>query len=200
MIAKALAAVFGPLPSPGDSQVRCWASGDPKSPVADLVRRKFSHRFRLEISLLNIEVTCETGAGKPDGHGCVPILCTEGYACTGNKGCIATAAYSDGHGCVPVSCDGVSCPTNQYCYLSTSSYGNSTVCLVKTCKADSDCDCGVCFEGNCAPHMSFCVYAQNCAQGAAGMCGGGGGITGGGVPTDSAMGGAGGSVDSGSGG
>jgi hypothetical protein len=114
---------------------------------------------------------------------------------------MTTATYSDGHGCVPVSCDGVSCPTNQYCYLSLSPYGNSTVCLVKTCKADSECDCGVCFEGNCAPRMSFCVYAQGGAQGAAGMYGGGGGITGGGgVPIDSGMGGAGGSIDGGTGG
>ena len=97
-----------------------------------------------------------------------------------------------------ISCDGVNCPANQYCKLF---YGNAAYCTVKTCKADGDCDCGVCFEGNCAPRMSFCVYTQGGAQGAAGMYGGGGGVTGsGGVTIDSGMGGAGGSIDSGMGG
>jgi hypothetical protein len=110
---------------------------------------------------------------------------------------MASATYSDGHGCVPTSCDGVTCPANQHCYLSVSAYGNSTLCLVNTCKVDSDCDCGVCFEGNCAPRMSVCVYSQGGAQGTAGTSGGGG-ITGsGGVIVDS---GAAGSIDGGFGG
>lgn len=98
-----------------------------------------------------------------------------------------------------MSCDGVSCPANQYCYLSLSAYGNSTVCMPKTCKSDGDCDCGVCFAGTCAPHMAFCVSSLGGAQSASNPYSGGGGVTGRGTVIDSGMGGAGGSIDGGSG-
>jgi hypothetical protein len=94
-----------------------------------------------------------------------------------------------------MSCAKLSCPANQECHLFT----NFVECVTKTCTVDSDCDCGVCFQGQCAPRMSICVTAtsQGGAQGAAGMYGGGG-VTGkGGAVTDSGAGGAGGAIDGG---
>ena len=143
--------------------------------------------------------------GRADDHGCVPILCSDGYTCPSNSACLPTAAQPDGHGCAVVTCDGVSFAANQICQLT---YGVSAVCVAKTCKSDSDCDCGVCINatlsasGNCAPRMSVRVAGQGGAQGSAGgIYGGGAGVTGAGCGViDSGMGGAGGSIDSGAGG
>jgi hypothetical protein len=102
-----------------------------------------------------------------------------------------------------VTCDGVSCPLNQFCRLT---YGVSAACNTKTCKFDSDCDCGVCLNpsqsvyGNCAPRMSVCVSGgRGGAVGSPGGSYGGGGVTGtGGIIIDAGMGGAGGNAIDGS--
>ena len=162
--------------------------------------------------------TCSPGNLAQDGHGCVPVLCTAGYACpsgstcqpnaagTDRNGCLGTLcqggypcpsgwaciyeSYSSGtdsHGCTLASCAGYACPTNQVCQ--TDSYGAR--CVRKTCRSDTDCDCGVClgagsFLGQCYARLGVCVNSS--AGGASGSVGGaqgGGGSTGSGGVTGS---------------
>lgn len=147
---------------------------------------------------------CQTDGSKADGHGCVPIPCTDGYTCPGNLACVPTAASPDGHGCAVVTCAGA-CQVNQVCTLT---YGVSAACTAKICKADTDCDCGVCINsaqgiyGSCAPRMSVCVSGgRGGAVGSAGgYYGGGGGVTGSGGVIDGGSGSGGHVVDSGAGG
>jgi hypothetical protein len=128
--------------------------------------------------------SCAAGEQCGTDGKCTPAPCGAGYTCTSAQVCRPAAAGADSHGCSAASCsrDGFGCPAGSQC---TSSIGmdshgcnvprcdqgatcdrnsrcnpasrNPDGCVPLTCKRDSDCDCGACVMGTCAPQPFVCV-------------------------------------------
>jgi hypothetical protein len=98
--------------------------------------------------------TCETGETcGSDGH-CDPESCAMGYTCPTGYSC-SSGAGTDSHGCKLPRCEqSGGCQPNYRCDP-TSTSGDG--CVVKTCSTNSDCDCGACIGGQCAPNPYICT-------------------------------------------
>ncbi|HTQ07577.1 MAG TPA: hypothetical protein VMI54_27160 [Polyangiaceae bacterium] len=93
-----------------------------------------------------------------DPHGCAPALCElygGTYACPSGTAC--SMSYSDQHGCQSL-CSVNGCSPNYVCEADES-------CQPKKCKADADCDCGVCASGTCKNTFGFCSYGSGGTSG-----------------------------------
>ena len=89
-----------------------------------------------------------------DPHGCSPASCVDdGFTCPAGTLCDPTLG-SDLHGCNPAHCDqGGSCPLNQRCDPTSATLDH---CVGLACRADADCDCGLCLSGFCQTQPGFC--------------------------------------------
>jgi hypothetical protein len=97
--------------------------------------------------------TCNASGPTADAHGCAPQLCTAGFQCAAGNQCSPTATGADPHGCAPILCTtNASCGVNFTCTPGAANGG----CSPRKCALDSDCDCGACVEGSCAPHLYIC--------------------------------------------
>lgn len=96
-----------------------------------------------------------------DAHGCVPASCsTDGYSCPAGYRCTASTMNADVHGCAAGPCDSTgaaACPFNMECNPATNNYKDFRGCTIRSCTKDSDCDCGACVVGICAPRVGVCT-------------------------------------------
>jgi hypothetical protein len=95
-----------------------------------------------------------------DAHGCVPASCeTDGYVCPAGYRCAPSTMGKDIHGCAAGPCDSTgaaACPPNMECNPASNNLKDARGCVVRSCSNDSDCDCGACVLGSCAPRLSVC--------------------------------------------
>jgi len=105
------------------------------------------------------DLKCSTDPMAPsrDANGCVPLPCTEGYACPAGQLC-ADGYQVDAHGCRPRTCaEGIACPTWQRCQMNPQVLPVA-YCEARPCKVDRDCPCGICLNAQfCAPGPGLCL-------------------------------------------
>lgn len=107
-------------------------------------------------------LACKGNSGPvaSDAHGCVPASCsTDGYSCPAGYQCTVSTMNADAHGCTAGPCDSTgaaACPPNMECNPATNNYKDFRGCTVRSCTKDSDCDCGACVVGICAPRVGVC--------------------------------------------
>jgi len=98
------------------------------------------------------------GNGCADGEVCKAGLCGGGCIpkCTPTSCAAGTTCGTSGL-CEPIPCTeaGGACPKNQRCNPANIASGFSG-CAPLSCAADSDCDCGVCFQKQCVDRIPTC--------------------------------------------
>jgi hypothetical protein len=91
---------------------------------------------------------CDGDEGTVCREACTEGSCAEGFVCTSAGTCEAIDCH-----------DGYACPSNTACIDVTSPGAIIDVhgCVRRGCDVDTDCECGVCFEGICRSGPGVCM-------------------------------------------